>query len=112
MTNQNYTFEVLGGYLDYNNRVNAEYLADSIEVVFVNDCEQYAELLNNRRRARSLAIDWLMRFVNMELGFAGYKGYTATNAQVMNFDRQHGGGLERVLDNVTAYINDYRREAV
>ena len=111
MTNQNYTFEVLGGYLDYNNRVNVEYLADCVEVVCANEREQYAEMFNRRRKTRNVAIDWLMRFINMELGFAGYRGYTATNAQVMSFDRQHGGGLEHVLDNVTEYINNHRREA-
>lgn len=110
MTKREFTFEILGGYLMNDNRVNVEYLAHCVEVVCENERRNYDEMLNRRRKARSVSIEWLRDFINGELGFAGYKGYTATNAQLIAFDRKHGGGLERVLDKVTAHINARRAE--
>ena len=110
MTNQAFTFQVLGGYLTDAGRVDVEWMADAIQLDCMNTERLYRAALDKRRKARSVAVEFLMDFVNNGLKFAGHAGYTATNAQVMRFDRQHGGGLERVLDEVEEYITAYRAE--
>lgn len=109
-----YTHEILGGYLMNNNKVNVEYLAHCINVYAVNGNEAlYNEIKTfnpNRRKRRNVAINELMQFVNYELQCAGYKNYYATNAQVMQFDKMHGGSLEEVLDILEELIAAERAE--
>jgi len=110
MTNQVFTFEVLTAQLDNNGTFDVDYISNEIETVCINTRELYAETINKRRAARSVAIEYLMYWVNCLLRFAGYRGYYATNKQVMNFDRQHGGALDRVLCEIVEYIKAYREE--
>ena len=99
-TNANYTNEILGGYLMNNNRINVESLADQVDVLAVN----------TRRKPRNIANDELMFWINTELKYNGYAGYYATNKQVMKFDKEHGGDLEKVLDIIEGYIITTREE--
>ena len=111
-TRQEKTFEVLGGYLMSDNTVNAEYIAREIQLVILDNTETgYREMHNTRRRARAVAIEALMAFVNEQLNeWNPGAGLYATNAQVMKFDREHGGSLEKALDIVEAYIIEERAE--
>ena len=109
-TNANYTNEILGAYLMNNNTINVESLADQVDVLAINTRNYYEERLNTRRKIRNIAIDELMFWINTELKYSGYPGYYATNAQVMKFDREHGGSLEKVLDIVEKYILITREE--
>ena len=110
MTNRALTFGVLGGYLTDAGRVDVEWLSNAIELDCMNTERLYREAVDSRRRPRGVAVEFLMDFVNNGLKFAGHIGYTATNAQVMKFDRQHGGGLELVLDELEDYIKQYRAD--
>lgn len=109
-TNANYTNEILGGYLMNNDHINIESLANQVDVLAVNTRRYYDERRNTRRKIRNIAIDELMFWINTELKYNGYPGYYATNAQVMKFDKDHGGDLEKVLDKVVEYIQITRDE--
>lgn len=109
-TNINYTNEVLGGYLMDNNEVNVEYLADEIKWHGNSKEHLYNECFNTRRKTRNVAIEWMMDFINTKLADWGYRGYYATNKQVMKFDRDHGNSLETMLDILEAYIITEREE--
>lgn len=52
-----------------------------------------------------------MYWIDENIKYNGHAGYCATNKQVMNFDRNHGGSLEKVLDELTNYIIEERKEA-
>lgn len=110
-TNMNYTNEILGGYLMDNNEVNAGYLAD--EIRWYGDAREhlYNECFNTRRKTRNVAINWMMDFINDKLKDWGYRGYYATNQQVMKFDREHGNSLEKMLDILEEHIKEEREEA-
>ncbi len=108
-TNINYTYEVLGGYLMDNNKVNAGYLAEEIKDHGWTYENLYNECFNTRRKPRNVAINWMMDFINKQLVNNGYRGYYATNQQVMKFDKQHGG-LEDVLDILEAGIKQERED--
>ena len=110
MTRQAATFEVLGGYLNEAGAVDVDWMTDAVTLDCMNTERLYRAALDSRRRARSVAVEFLMDFVNNGLKFAGFPGLRATNAQVMTFDRQHGGGLSRVLDAVEDYIKVYRED--
>lgn len=109
-TNANYTNEILCGYLMNNNRINVASLADQVDVLAVNTRHYYDERRNTRRKPRNIAIDELMFWINTELKYNGYAGYYATNKQVMKFDKEHGGDLEKVLDIIEGYIITTREE--
>ena len=109
-TNTNYTSEILGGYLMNNDHINVEYLANMVDVLAVNTRSYYEERMNTRRKIRNIAIGELMFWINTELKYNGYEGYYATNKQVMKFDREHGGDLEKVLDILESYIATTREE--
>lgn len=109
-TNEAYTNEILGGYLMNNNHINIESLADQIDVLAVNTKNYYLERLNTRRKTRNIAIAEMMFWINTELKYNGYAGYYATNKQVMKFDKEHGGDLEKVLDIIEKYIIITREE--
>jgi hypothetical protein len=109
-TNQGKTFEILGGYLMSDNTLNIEYLAHLVSVTADNTQVLYNERFNTRRKVRNIAISELMYFIDMELEYNGYSGFYATNKQIMTWDRQHGNGLEKVLDIVTADIIREREE--
>ena len=109
-TNQDKTFEILGGYLMSDNTLNIEYLAHLVSVTADNTRTLYNERFNTRRKIRNIAISELLYFIDMELEYNGYSGYYVTNAQIMAWDKQHGQGLEKVLDIVTADILKKREE--
>ena len=109
-TNAAFTNEVLGGYLMDNNRVNVEYLAEQITITAENEAHLYEERFNTRRKTRNIAINEMMFFINLMLKYNGRRGYYASNAQVMKFDREHGGDLEAVLDIIEAEIIETRNE--
>lgn len=109
-TNQNYTFEILGGYLMSDNTLNIEYLAHLVDITADNTKELYDDRFNTRRKIRNIAINELMYFINKELYFAGYEHYYATNKQVMKWDSEHGYGLEKVLDLLVESIQTTRDE--
>lgn len=111
-TNQNYTFEILGGYLMDNNEVNAEYLAEQVIDYAERIADRYNECFNTRRKPRNVAIEWLMDFINRQLKNSGYVGFYASNAQVMAFDRKHGGSLERVLDIIEEEVKTERESCL
>lgn len=109
-TNINYTYEILGGYLMSNNKLNVGYFADAVMLFSDNDETLYKERFNTRRKTRNIAINELMSFINRELKFAGYTGYYASNAQVMKWDKEHDGGLEAALDIIEANVIQTREE--
>lgn len=93
-----------------DNTLNIEYLAHLISVTADNTQTLYNERFNTRRKVRNIAISELMYFIDMELDYNGYSGFYATNKQVMAWDKQHGQGLEKVLDIVTDDIIREREE--
>jgi len=110
-TNAAYTNEILAGYLMNNNRVNVESLADNIWITMYHDRRTNEEAIHNtRRKPRSVAIEGLMNWINLNLPYYGYEGFYATNKQVMKFDREHGGSLEEVLDELENWIIAERNE--
>ena len=82
MTNQAMTFEVFNRYLEADNRVDVQTLADEIQIVCTNIQTLHNEMNNRRRRPRAVAIEWLMKWTNQELGFAGYRGFEATSEHI------------------------------
>lgn len=105
------TNEIINNYADATGKIDVEYFAHCVQVVCDNDNPQTsAEKYNTRRKPRNIAISWLMFFINSEFKYQDYPGYYATNKQVMQWDRTHGGQLEKVLDIVESYINDERNE--
>ena len=111
MTKKVYTYEILNGYCMNNGRVNIEYLAEQIYIVCNNDARTYGQARNNNRiKTRNIAINWLMFFVNTELKFSGYNRYYCTSKHLMDYDREHNGDLERVLDIVENYIKEIKEE--
>lgn len=110
-TNQEKTFEILGGYLMNNNELNIEYFADQVDIIASNTKFLYDDRFNTRRKLRNIAISEMMYFIDQELYFSGYEGYYATSKQVMKWDQEHGGGLEKVLDILEECILREREEA-
>lgn len=111
MTNQNYTNEILGGYLMNNNRINTEYLFLQVDIHTSNTEKLYKFMHEkNRMKVRNVAICLLKAFVDSELKFAGYRGYECTNAQLIKFDKEHGNGLTEVLDMLETWIVEERKE--
>lgn len=103
-TNANYTNEILGGYLMDNNSVNVESLAENIWITAVNTRSLYDDIFNTRRKSRNIAINQLMYWIDENLKYNGYRGYYATNKQVMKWDKEHNNSLEKVLDALVEYI--------
>lgn len=111
MTKKAYTYEILDGYCMNNGKINVEYLAEQIYIVCYNDVRTNGMARNNKRiKIRNIAINWLMFFVNTELKFSGYSNYYCTNRNLTDYDREHDGGLEKVLDIVEGYIKEIREE--
>lgn len=108
-TNTVYTNEVLNNYLNNDGVLNIDYFVHCVEIVCYNH-RPTNELIKTTRKARNVAIEWLMYFINTELEYIEHSGYYATNKQVMQWDRNHGGQLEKVLDILERYINDERNE--
>lgn len=104
------TYEILGGYLMSNNELNIEYFAHLVSLTAENERVFYQERFNTRRKIRNIAIGEMMHFIDRELYFNGYENYYATNQQVMKWDREHGNGLEKVLDLVEEDIRTTREE--
>jgi hypothetical protein len=110
-TDQEKTFEILGGYLMNNNELNIEYFADQVEIIASNTRFLYEDRFNTRRKLRNIAITELMFFIDQELYYSGYEGFYATSKQVMKWDSEHGYGLEKVLDILEENILRDREEA-
>lgn len=109
-TNKAFTNEILGGFLMSDNTLNVEYFASEVMDVAESKEQYYNECFNTRRKTRNIAIEWLMAFINRGLKNSGYVGYYATNAQVMDFDKAHGFGLEKALDIIEARVKEIREE--
>lgn len=105
-----YTHNILNKYLYEDGHIDISYFAHCVQIVCDNDRPLCEEKYNTRRRPRAVAISWLMAFINSELKFSEYTGFYATNKQVIEWDRTHGGQLEKVLDLVENYINQERNE--
>lgn len=111
MTNQNFTNEILGGYLMNNDRLNTEYLFLQVDIHTSNTRKLYDFMHEkNRMKVRNVAISLLKSFVDSELRFAGYVGYECTSKQLMKFDKEHGNGLMEVLDMIETWIIEERKE--
>lgn len=109
-TDKQKTYEILGGYLMNNNRINIEYLAEQVMIISDNEYMLYKERFNTRRKIRNIAINELMFFIDTELKYFGYPGYYATSKQVIDFSKEHGGDIEKVLDIVEKNILETRKE--
>lgn len=109
-TDKKKTYEILGGYLMENNHINIESLADEIMILSDNTRKLYEERFNTRRKTRNIAINEMMVFIDTHLEYSGYPGYYATSKQVINFSKEHGGDLEKVLDIVEENIERTRKE--
>jgi len=110
-TNQLFTHEVINNYADAAGLIDVNYFAHCVQIVADNNRPTSDEKNNTRRKPRNVAIDWLMYFIDTELKYQDHPGFYATNKQVINWDRSHGGQLEKVLDIVEKYIIDERNEA-
>lgn len=109
-TNISKTNEILGGYLMSNNELNIEYFAHLVNVTAENTRFLYEERFNTRRKLRNIAIGEMMYFINTELYYNGYENFYATNQQVMKWDKEHGEGLEKVLDILEESIKATRED--
>lgn len=104
------TNEIINNYADATGKIDVEYFAHCVVIVADNNRPTSSEKYNTRRKPRAVAISWLMYFIDTEIKYQDHPGYYATNKQVMQWDRTHGGQLEKVLDIVESYINDERNE--
>lgn len=109
-TNTNITNEVLNNYADAAGLIDIKYFAHCVQIVADNNRPTSDEKYNTRRKPRNVAIQWLMYFIDTEIKYQDHPGYCATNKQVMQWNRTHGGQLEKVLDIVEKYIVDERNE--
>lgn len=109
-TNKNFTYEVINNYADAAGKIDISYFAHCVVIVADNNRATCEEKYNTRRKARAVGISWLMYFIDSELKFQDHPGFYATNKQVMQWDRENGGQLEKVLDIVEKYIIDERNE--
>lgn len=94
-TNQAYTFEVLGGYLNPRNEIAVEYLNDEMyHFVFNANTTQgqrlYWEIPNKRRSVEAMCNMVVKAFINSKLEDL-HRGYTCTNPQILKFCNEHGG---------------------
>lgn len=93
-----------------NNELNIEYFAQQVDLIAENTKALYEERFNTRRKVRNIAIEEMLYFIDTELYFSGYENYYCTSKQVMKWDKEHGCGLEKVLDLVESYIRTTREE--
>ena len=110
MTKKAYTYEILGGYLMDNNKLNVGYLVDLVKMTGDNTEKLYNMIKETRIKPRNVAITWTKYFVDMELKFNGYEKYTCTNSHLMDFDMEHGETLSEVIDIIEKYIIEERIE--
>lgn len=109
-TNTNYTHEILNGYADITGAIDIDYIAHLVTITADNNQPTSVEKYNTRRKPRTVAISWLMYWLDTELYFQYGREYYATNKQVMQWDKTHARQLETVLDKVEAYIIAERDE--
>lgn len=94
-TKQEYTFEVLGGYLMSNDEINVEYLNEEMSNFVFNantkKGEQlYWEIPNKRRSVEMMCNMVVKAFIDSKLE-DWHKGYECTNPQILKFCNEHGG---------------------
>lgn len=104
MTKQEYTFEILGGFLMNDNSVNAEYLADNIHVSVTSWGIEWYDAVKNCKKPLSLAKNMLCSWINSMLDWHGYKNYTCTYKQVKRFDDLHNNSINDTLDLIVDMI--------
>lgn len=110
MTKQEFTFEVLGGYLMDNNRLNVEYLASEIDVCCCNWYDSWNYAVDKKHDPKKVAINWVCTWINWMLDYIGYKRYSCTWQQVKKFNAQHDNGVDKVVDILTENIRNYQIE--
>lgn len=94
-TKQEYTWEILGGYLNSKNEIAVEYLNDEMYHFVFNNASRigrmlYDEIPNKRRSVKAMT-NWVVKeFINSKLEDY-HKGYTCTNPQILKFCNEHGG---------------------
>ena len=96
-TNQNFTHEILGGYLMSNDKLNVEYLAEQVYTVAINTRYIYDKIRNNRIKPISIAKCAICEFVNAALNYNGYHT-VCTYRQITNFKRDIDKVIE-ILEN-------------
>lgn len=104
-TNQNFTHEILGGYLMSNNKLNTEYLSEQVYIVAINTRYIYDKVRNNRIKPLSIAKCAICEFVNTELTYNGYNT-VCTYKQITNFKRD----IEKVIEILENMFKDERIE--
>ena len=116
-TNQAYTFEALGGFLMNNNEVNAESLADNVEVTCMNDRNSYDYMTERRKSgafvhtAEAVAVYWLCSWINAEMHYCYGHNYSyCTYKQVKRFNDLHNKSIDKVLKLLTEIIEAERKE--
>lgn len=107
-TCKNYTFEILGGYLMNNNELNVEYFIHCVQITAENNKPTYDLLYSDKRKkSLNIALEWVLYFIDQELSFSGYKGYTATIKHLQAFEKEHTS-LIIAIEQLTAYVNNKR----
>ncbi len=109
MTRQEWTFEVMNcAYLMSNNRINEDYLNDTLQVYVMNEYPIYQALKSKRVKAHSIAWMALMYDANTRLKWNCYKS-ECSSAQLKKWLETYGDGYETISDTIT-FIKDMRLE--
>ena len=110
-TNKQKTFDALNGaYLMENNKINEDYLNDTLQIFLLNERLLYDALHNTRQKPESVAWTALMFTANDRLKNEEYpEKYFASSDQLKKWLSEYGRDYETISDTVE-FIKRERQE--
>ena len=97
-----------GAYLTSGNRINEDYLNDTLQVYVMNVQPLYQMLKNKRIKDHSIVWQAIMYDANTRLQWNGYKA-ECTSAQIKKWLETYGNGYETISETIV-YVFDQRLE--
>ena len=111
-TNKLKTMEVFAGYFCVNgdiNRINVDYLNETLILEMENDYHFYEAITSNRRRKiASIVWEGLINAINLRLGWEYDGQYYCTSSQLKSIIKEDYS----ILNEAYEYFEEMRREAL
>ena len=111
-TNKLKTMEVFAGYFCVNgdiNRINVDYLNETLILEMENDYNFYKAITSNKRRKiTSIVWEGLINSINLKLGWEYDGQYYCTSSQLKDIIKEDYSILNEARD----YFEEMRREAL
>lgn len=102
------THEILNGYAMSNGELNEDYFTYQVEILAENTKSTY-NLLKSKMKPLNVALCWVMHFINTELYFNGYRGYTCNLYHLKAYEKEHES-LNRCIEALTEIVKEQREE--